>query len=88
MAKQSILARQHKREVLVARYAAKRAKLKKEGDYEALDKLPKNASPVRLTKRCWSCGKKRFHISRFGICRLCFRLKASTKQIPGVKKAS
>lgn len=88
MAKKSILARQQKREKLVIRYTQKRAQLKKEGNYLALDKLPKNASPVRLVERCWSCGRKRFYIRRFGLCRICFRQKASTKQIPGVQKAS
>ena len=88
MPKKSILARQRKREYLVAKYASKREKLKKAGDYEALDKLPKNASPVRLVRRCWACGRKRYHIRRFGICRICFREKASTQQIPGVKKVS
>jgi len=88
MPKKSILARQVKREKLVSRFALKRSKLKAEGDYIALDKLPKNASPVRLARRCWRCGRKRFFIRSFGICRICFREKASNKEIPGVKKLS
>ena len=52
MAKQSVKARQKKREVLVERFAEKRAALKAAGDYQALDLLPKNASPVRLKNRC------------------------------------
>ena len=52
MAKKSVTARQHKRERMVAQYAAKRAALKEAGDYAALDQLPKNASPVRLKNRC------------------------------------
>ena len=48
MAKESMKAREVKRAKLVAKYAAKRAELKAAGDYEALQALPKNASPVRL----------------------------------------
>ncbi|MGD1891507.1 MAG: 30S ribosomal protein S14, partial [Cyclobacteriaceae bacterium] len=48
MARKSVIARERKRQRLVAKYAEKRAQLKAEGDYEALDKLPRNASPVRL----------------------------------------
>ena len=88
MAKKSILARQKKREKLVAQHANKRAQLKEAGDYLALDKLPKNASPVRLKKRCWKCGRGRFIIGRFKLCRICFRQKASAGKIPGVTKAS
>ena len=52
MAKKSIIARETKRKRLVAKYAAKRKALKEAGDYQALDLLPKNASPVRLKNRC------------------------------------
>ena len=52
MAKESMKAREVKRVKLVARYAAKRAQLKAEGDYEGLQKLPKNSSPVRMHNRC------------------------------------
>ena len=52
MAKESMKAREVKRAKLVAKYAAKRAQLKAEGNYEALQALPKNASPVRLHNRC------------------------------------
>lgn len=88
MAKKSILARQKKREKLVARYARLRALLKKAGDYFRLDKLPKNASPVRLKKRCWKCGRGRFIIGLFKLCRICFKEKASKGEIPGVTKVS
>ena len=57
MAKESVKARQRKREVLVAKYADKRAALKAAGDYKALDLLPKNASPVRLKNRCQLTGR-------------------------------
>lgn len=88
MPKQSILARQKKRKRLVFKYALKRTQLKKEGNYLELDKLPKNASPVRLKKRCWSCGRGRFILKRFTLCRICFRHKAANGKIPGVKKSS
>lgn len=88
MSKKSIVARQRKRERLVAKYAEKRAQLKAEGDYEALDKLPKNASPVRLRNRCKLTGRPRAYIRYFGISRVKFRELASSGQIPGVRKAS
>jgi len=88
MAKQSIKARQRKREVMVARYAEKRAALKAAGDYQALDLLPKNASPVRLKNRCQLTGRPRGYIRYFGVSRIAFRDMALDGKIPGVKKAS
>ncbi len=88
MSKKSIVARQAKRERLVNKYAEKRARLKAEGDYEGLDKLPKNASPVRLRNRCRLTGRPRAYIRLFGISRLKFRDLASNGKIPGVTKAS
>lgn len=88
MAKESIKARQRKREALVAKFAAKRAELKAAGDYEALDKLPKNASPVRLKNRCQMTGRPRGYMRYFGISRVTFRDMALNGKIPGVKKAS
>lgn len=88
MSKKSIIARQAKRERLVARYAAKRKALKEAGDYEALDKLPKNASPVRLKNRCGITGRPKGYIRFFGISRVTFRELASAGKIPGVTKAS
>ena len=88
MSKKSIIARQVKRERLVARYAEKRKALKEAGDYEALDKLPKNASPVRLKNRCGLTGRPKGYISYFGISRVTFRELASSGKIPGVTKAS
>lgn len=88
MAKESIKARQVKRERLVAKFADKRKALKAEGDYEALQKLPRNASPVRLRNRCKITGKPRGYIRMFGICRNMFRQMASDGKIPGVTKAS
>jgi small subunit ribosomal protein S14 len=88
MAKKSVTARQAKREELVAKFADKRAALKASGDYAALDKLPKNASPVRLKNRCQLTGRPRGYMRHFGISRIVFRDMALNGQIPGVKKAS
>ncbi len=88
MAKESIKARELKREKLVEKYAAKRAALKAAGDYEGLDKLPRNASPVRLRNRCKLTGRPRGYMRKFGICRNMFRQMASDGKIPGVTKSS
>lgn len=88
MAKESIKARQRKRERMVAQYADKRAALKAEGNYEALQRIPRNASPVRLRNRCKLTGRPRGYIRTFGICRNQFRQLASDGKIPGVTKAS
>lgn len=88
MAKKSVEARQRKRERMVAQYAAKRAALKEAGDFAGLDKLPKNASPVRLKNRCQLTGRPKGYISYFGISRNVFRDMALAGKIPGVKKAS
>jgi small subunit ribosomal protein S14 len=88
MAKKSVTARQNKRERMVSQYAEKRAALKAAGDYAALDKLPKNASPVRLKNRCKLTGRPKGYIRFFGISRIMFRDMALNGMIPGVKKAS
>ena len=88
MAKESVKARERKREATVAKYAVKRAALKAAGDYVGLDKLPKNASPVRLHNRCKLTGRPRGYMRQFGISRVTFREMALSGKIPGVKKAS
>ncbi|MCU0397498.1 MAG: 30S ribosomal protein S14 [Cyclobacteriaceae bacterium] len=88
MAKLSVIARQTKREKLVATYSAKRKALKEAGDYAALDKLPRNASPVRLRNRCKLTGRPKGYIGKFGVCRNIFRDMASEGKIPGLTKAS
>ncbi len=88
MARESVKARQRKREKMVAHYAEKRAALKEAGDYAALDRLPKNASPVRLRNRCQVTGRGKGYIRYFGLSRLTFREMALNGLIPGVKKAS
>ncbi len=88
MAKESMKAREVKRAKLVAKYAEKRAKLKAEGDYVALQLLPKNASPVRMHNRCKLTGRPKGYMRQFGVSRITFREMASAGLIPGVKKAS
>lgn len=88
MAKEGIKARERKRARLVAKFAEKRSELKAAGDYQALDKLPKNASPVRLHNRCKLTGRPKGYMRQFGISRVTFREMALAGKIPGVKKAS
>lgn len=88
MAKKSIQVRNRKRKVIVDRYASKRERLKKEGDYVALDRLPRDASPVRLRNRCGITGRGRGYMRRFGVSRLIFRKWALEGMLPGVRKAS
>ncbi|MEM6722662.1 MAG: 30S ribosomal protein S14 [Bacteroidota bacterium] len=88
MAKKSIIARERKREKLVAKYAELRKQLKEEGRWEELDKLPKNSSAVRLHNRCRLTGRPKGYMRHFGISRVAFRKMALEGKIPGVKKAS
>jgi small subunit ribosomal protein S14 len=88
MARASVKARQRKREATVKQFADKRAALKAANDYAGLDKLPKNASPVRLKNRCQLTGRPRGYMRYFGISRNMFRDMALNGMIPGVKKAS
>lgn len=88
MAKESMKAREVKRQGLVAKYADKRKALLEAGDYEGLQKLPKNASPVRLHNRCKLTGRPRGYMRQFGISRVTFREMANNGLIPGVRKAS
>jgi len=88
MAKESMKARERKRQELVAKYAAKREQLKKEGKWEELQKLPRNSSKVRLHNRCGISGRPKGYMRHFGISRIEFRKMASMGLLPGVKKAS
>lgn len=88
MARESIKARERKREKLVAKYAAKRKALKEAGDFRGLDKLPRNSSPVRLHNRCKLTGRPKGYMRRFGISRVTFREMASDGKIPGITKSS
>lgn len=88
MAKTSQIAKNAKQAKLIAKYAPKRAALIAAGDYEGLQKLPKNASPVRAKNRCAVSGRPRGYMRPFGISRIVFRELALAGKIPGVKKAS
>lgn len=88
MARKSLIARESKRSKMVVKYAEKRKKLKEEGNWEELDKLPRNANPIRLHNRCKLTGRPKGYIRRFGICRVKFREMALDGKIPGVTKAS
>ena len=100
MAKTSVLERQKKRERLVRKYAAKRAELKRRAKdpklspearmdaREAIAKLPRNSSPVRLVSRCMVTGRGRAVYRKFRLSRIAFRELAHTGQLPGVHKAS
>lgn len=88
MAKKSWLAREQKRRKKVAQYAAKRAALKKAGDVEGLQRLPKDASPVRLRNRCAVSGRSRGFMRDFGLSRIAFRNMAREGKIPGIRKSS
>lgn len=88
MAKESVKARQRKRERMVEKYADKRAALKAAGEWQALDALPKNSSKVRLKNRCQLTGRPKGYMRFFGISRVAFREMALNGKIPGVKKAS
>jgi len=88
MAKDSMKARERKRAKIVAKYAEKRKALKEAGDYEALQKLPKNASPIRMHNRCRLTGRPKGYMRQFGVSRVTFRELANQGLIPGVRKAS
>ena len=88
MAKESMKAREVKRAKLVARYAEKRKQMIAEGDYAALQTLPRNSSYIRLHNRCKMTGRPKGYMRQFGISRIQFREMASKGLIPGVKKAS
>ncbi len=88
MARKSLIAREAKRKKLVEKYAKLREELKSKGDFEALQKLPKNSSPVRLKNRCMFTGRARSYYRKFGVSRLVLREMALRGEIPGLKKSS
>ncbi len=88
MARKSNIARDKKRQMMHAKYAAKRAELKELGDLEGLAKLPRNSSPTRLKNRCSETGRPRAYMRQFGLSRISFREHATKGEIPGVTKAS
>jgi small subunit ribosomal protein S14 len=88
MSTTAVMARNRKRQKLVAKYAKKRAELKAAGDYEGLQKLPRNSSPTRVRNRCFVTGRGRGVYRKFGLCRNVFRQMALEGKIPGIRKAS
>lgn len=88
MARKSNIARDKKRTKMIAKYAAKRAELKKMGDLDGLHLLPRNSSPTRQKNRCLETGRPHAYMRTFGLSRLAFREHASKGEIPGVTKAS
>lgn len=88
MAKKSWIEREKRKRATIAKYAALRAELKAKHDYAGLTKLPKNASPVRVTNRCRISGRRHGYLRKFGCSRLVFRESALAGLIPGVTKAS
>lgn len=88
MAKKSSIAKEKKRQQLVAKYAEKRKRLREAGDWEGLSKLPKNSNPTRLRNRCRVTGRSRGYMRRFGLSRITFREMALRGEIPGVTKSS
>ncbi|PAF29091.1 30S ribosomal protein S14 [Paenibacillus sp. 7516] len=88
MAKKSKVVREKQRQATVAKYAELRRVLKEKGDYEALQKLPRNASPTRLKNRCELTGRPRGYLRKFKVSRIVFRELAHQGQIPGVTKSS
>lgn len=88
MARKSLFAREEKRLRLYEKYKKIREELKAKGDFEELQKLPKNSSPVRMHNRCMNTGRARGFYRKFGVSRLVLREKALKGEIPGLKKAS
>ncbi len=88
MAKKSKVAKERKRQEMVKKYAELRKELKAKGDYEALQKLPRDSSPTRLHNRCEITGRPRGYLRKFKMSRIAFRELAHKGQIPGVKKSS
>ena len=88
MAKESMKAREVKRAKVVAKYADRRKALKEAGDYVGLQKLPVNASPIRMHNRCKLTGRPKGYMRQFGLSRVTFREMANKGLIPGVTKAS
>ena len=88
MARISLVAREKKRAKLVAKYAEKRKRFKEEGNWDELDKLPRNSNPIRLHNRCRLTGRPKGYMRKFGLCRVKFREMALNGKIPGITKAS
>jgi small subunit ribosomal protein S14 len=88
MARLSSIVRDEKRRKLYEKYKKLRQELKAKGDYESLQKLPRNSSPTRLKNRCMFTGRSRGYYRKFGVSRLVLREMALRGEIPGLKKSS
>jgi small subunit ribosomal protein S14 len=88
VAKKSKVAKEKQRQELVEKYAQLMRELKAKGDFEALQKLPRDSSPTRLHNRCEITGRPRGYLRKFKMSRIAFRELAHKGQIPGVKKSS
>ncbi|MDP4173182.1 MAG: 30S ribosomal protein S14 [Bacteroidota bacterium] len=88
MARKCLIAREVKRKKLVEKYNKLRKELKENGEWDALQNLPKNSNPIRLHNRCQMTGRPRAYYRKFGVSRLVFREMALRGEIPGIKKAS
>jgi small subunit ribosomal protein S14 len=88
MSKISVVARNIKRQKLVAQFEDRRKQLKAEGRWEELDKLPRNSSKVRVRNRCRLTGRPRGYVRDLGISRIVLRDMALYGKIPGMTKAS
>ena len=88
MASKSTVVKMKKVEEEIRRYAELRKKLKDEGDYDALQKLPRNSSRTRSRRLCRLTGRSRGVYRKFGISRIKFRELALQGHIPGLRKAS
>lgn len=88
MSRVSVTARNEKRKRLAKKYEAKRNELKAAGDYEALQKLPRNSAPTRIRNRCILTGRGRAVYKKYGLCRNVFRQLALEGKLPGIRKSS
>jgi small subunit ribosomal protein S14 len=88
MSTTAIVARNLKRQRMVEKYHERREAMKKVGDFEGLQKLPRNSSPTRVRNRCSATGRGRGVYKKFGLCRHVFRQLALEGKIPGIRKAS
>jgi len=88
MARTCLIAREERRKKIYDKYRKIREELKANGDYEALQKLPRDSSAVRLKSRCMFTGRARSYYRKFGVSRLVFREMALKGEIPGIKKSS
>jgi len=88
MATKAWIAKEKRRQEIVARYADVRRQLKKEKNYAAIAKLPRDSSPTRQHNRCSLTGRSKAVLRKFKISRIALRELALQGKIPGMKKAS